>query len=680
MAKLQDALMSFIDRNIWTKAAVDESRVLDVIIDPWTEQYGIDKPADIENFGKVYQANENVYTCVKIIAEASNDVPMDVLESKMVKGEQQYVVVENSSNPIKKLFMQVNGNTTENEFKEQSLSSLELQGNSYWWVVRNSLNIPTELYFMRPDYVTIIPDPNIPGGVKAYKYGTAGREDKFDASEVLHFKYFNPRSQFYGQSPLEAARVTIESDMYSKVYNKNFFRNSARPYGVLKSKVNLDNKTKKRLKQMWAAAHQGADKAYRTALLEGDLDYKQLGISQKDSEFISQIKMYREVILAIFKIPPAMMNIYEYANYANAEAQRKIFWTDVMTKKLNKIASYINEFLLFPIWGDQYKVRFNYDDIEVLRESENDKIDRVVKQVMSGLMTLEAAREELGNEGTGTYYLPMNMIPVGASFSKEIKKKTIANIEVAKNLNQTRERGISQIRARYNSALGDMFNDQGLKLTRDIEAIIKAQDKSVKVVDEPPFINVEKLWNDGDYDEMIKGLSAHFIGSFMEQGADTARTLTGIDVVFGLDSPALQGASETLLSKLTSRTSLTSKVDLQKIITDAIENNTTVDKMTRDIRNMMKQKWGDEYPKYRAERIARTEASQAYGEGSHEYYKAAGIPSHQWLTMNDSLVSDACYSNQSEGVIPINQAFSSGDIHEPQHVNCRCSVVPVSEE
>jgi len=140
------------------------------------------------------------------------------------------------------------------------------------------------------------------------------------------------------------------------------------------------------------------------------------------------------------------------------------------------------------------------------------------------------------------------------------------------------------------------------------------------------------------------------------------------------------GASETLLANLTDQTSLTSKVDLQRIITNAIENNTTVDQMTRDIKNSIGQKWGKDYPKYRAERIARTEASQAYGEGSHEYYKAAGIPKHRWLTMNDDTVSDACYGNQGDGAIPINEAFSSGDLHEPQHVNCRCSVVPVSEE
>ena len=672
MAKLQNAVTKFVDRYIWSKANIDESRVLDVIVDPWTQQYGIEKPVDVENFGRVYQANENVYSCVKIIAEASNDVK---LKTYGLKGG-TYEEVEDTGNPINQLFTQVNPNTTENEFKEQSLSSLELQGNSYWWIVKDSLGIPVQLYFMRPDYVKIIPNADTPGGIKAYEFGTGDRKERFGAEEILHFKYFNPRSQFYGQSPLEAAKVTIEADIYAKVYNKQFFRNSARPYGVLKSKVNLDPDKRNRIKKQWNSGHMGADKAYRTALLEGDLDYQQLGITQKDSDFIQQLRMYREVILAIFKVPPAMMNVFEYANYANVKEQRKIFWTDVMTKKLNKIASYINEFLIFPVWGSQFKVGFDYSEIEVLKEAENEKVDRFVKAISSGFLDPIKAAEMMGWETTGTFYLPMNMVPIGSSAVPASPKQLKKNM--SKNLNQTREQGISRIRSRYNSALGDMFKDQALRLNKDIAKVISDQ-KGIKAVDEPPIVDVEKLWNDGNYDEMIKGLSAGFVSEFMVQGIDTARNLTGIDVAFGLDHPALQGASETLLAKLTDRTSLASKAEIHKIITNAIENNTTVDQMTRQIRKEVSTKWND-FAKYRAERIARTEASNAYGEGSHEYYKQAGIPKHQWLSMGDDDVQEPCLSYDNGKAIPINEAFGGVHMHEPGHINCRCSVVPVSEE
>lgn len=680
MAKFQNALVKFVDRFIWSKQAeLDESRILDVLVDPWTKQYGIEKPTDIESFGKVYQYNENVYTCVKVIAEASNDVKLKVYEQKTVKGKQTYVEVENTTNPIRKLFMQVNGRTTENEFKEHTISSLELQGNSYWWIVRNSLNIPSQMYFMRPDYVTIIPDTTVPGGVKGYVFGRGDRKENFDVSEILHFKYFNPRSQFYGQSPIQAAKVTIEADIYAKLYNKQFFINSARPYGVLKSKVNLDKASRKRLKKMWASAHQGADKAYRTALLEGDLDYKQLGISQKDSDFIQQLKMYREVIMSIFKVPPAMMDIYEYANYANAKEQRKIFWTDVMTKKLNKIAGYINEFLLFPIWGTKYKVLFDYSDIEVLRESENEKIERLAKAINAGMLDPAYARELMSWPVEGTFYLPMNMLTIGSTSkeSKNISNKSI-DTEMAKNLNRTREQGISRLRSDYNNALSDMFKHQGMLLIEAIkDKINELKPKAVK--EQLPRLDVEVLWTEGKFGQMIIDVSIYFMGQFMERGIETATNLTGIETAFGIDHPSLANSLDNMLNLLSDRTSIASKEDLRKIITAGIENNTTIDGMTREIRKEVSAKWGD-FAKYRAERIARTEASSAYGEGSHQYYKEVGVKYHRWLTMNDGLVADICMENQADGIIPINEAFSSGQLHEPGHINCRCSVVPVTEE
>ena len=680
MAKLQTAITKWIDKFIWTKQVpdMDGGRVLDVIIDPWTQKYGIEKPTDIESFGKVYQYNENVYTCVKVIAEASNDVALRVYDQKIIDGKRTYVLSEKEDDPVTKLFMQVNQNTTENEFKEQTLSSLELQGNSYWWVVKNGLGIPVQMYFMRPDYVTIIPDPGTPGGVKGYKFGTGDRETDFAKDEVLHFKYFNPRSQFYGQSPIQAAKTTIEADIYAKLYNKQFFINSARPSGVLKSKMTLNKDSRKRIKKQWRLAHEGVDKAHRTALLEGDLEYQTLGLSQRDSDFIAQLKMYREVIMAIFKVPPAMMDIFEYANYANAEAQRKIFWTDVMTKKLNKLAGYINEFLIYPVWGYTKQVRFDYSDIEVLREKENEKIERYTKAVASGMLDPEYARELMGWPKEGTFYMPMGLIEIGTPTEPPPVKTKSREEEMAKNLNRTREQGITKLRKNYKDALSDMFKHQGMLLVKAIEdKLNELTPKQIKA--QLPRLDINTLWTEGKFGQMIVDVSIYFMGQFMERGIDTARELTGITTAFGVDHPKLAGHLDEMLNLLSDRTSIASKEDLRKILTAGLENHTTIDGMTREIKKSVESKWGN-FAKYRAERIARTEASATYGRGSHAYYSEVGIKHHKWLTMNDGNVEDICMGNQSDGAIPINEAFSGGMLHEPGHINCRCSVVPVSEK
>jgi phage portal protein BeeE len=165
------------------------------------------------------------------------------------------------------------------------------------------------------------------------------------------------------------------------------------------------------------------------------MEYKLIGINQKDADFIAQQKNYREKILAIFRVPPVMVNIYEYANYANSEQQRKIFWADVESKKLNKIASYINEFLIRPVWGEDIWVEYNYSGVEALNEEESARVDRIIKLVNMGLKTPNEARQLLGDEvfadrAADMLYMPMNMIPIGVT--PQDKTKELAGIELKK--------------------------------------------------------------------------------------------------------------------------------------------------------------------------------------------------------------------------------------------------------
>ena len=76
----------------------------------------------------------------------------------------------------------------------------------------------------------------------------------------------------------------------------------------------------------------------------------------------------------------------------------------------------------------------------------------------------------------------------------------------------------------------------------------------------------------------------------------------------------------------------------------------------------------------RAERIARTEAVTALGQGAKGAAKAQGRDEKRWVTQGDDLVSDDCLSNETGEWIPIADPFPSGVDTIPQHQNCRCNV------
>jgi len=673
MAILQNKFLSFVDRYVWKLKQNDvEKRVYDVIIEPWQEKYGIEKPPDIETYGKVYTANEWVYICVNTIAEASNDVELIVEERKVVKGEVVYEKVTDTDHPIYQLFDRVNENTTEGEFKELTLSALSLQGNGYWWKVFDTMGIPRQLYFLRPDWMKVIPSKE--GLVKGYEFDNGFQKEYFEKEEILHFKTYDPRSYFYGLSPISAARTTVIADIYAKIYQKNFFANSSRPGGILRTDQNMQEPDIRKLEKRWEIAHKGPKQAFRTAILTGGMDYKSISLSAQESDFINQLKYFRETILGIFRIPPAMVNLYEYANYANAEAQRKIFWTDVMMKKMGRISSYINEFLIYPVWGNQYRVRYDYSGIEVLQESLDQKLERITKAIELGMLSPNQGDEmmgwPLGDKEGDKRYIRFNLLAIGNTPTnpddKNLKKKSV-ELDLAAKLAQTREQGINKVRSDYNSALSDMFTLQGNKIAELVEELsdsTKAKDDKVTNIDE------DRLWEKGKFSKMIEDLSWYFIGACMLLGISSARGLSGVDIDLDLDSPKLAPVREAMLHKLVSLTDKVSKDKLRELIMDAYQNNKTIGELTRQIKGEWQQ-----YSTYRAERIARTETANAYGEGSYRYYKETGIKEKKWLTMGDSKVAEMCYSNEFQGWIPIEEGFKTGVEHEPNHVNCRCSVI-----
>lgn len=78
--------------------------------------------------------------------------------------------------------------------------------------------------------------------------------------------------------------------------------------------------------------------------------------------------------------------------------------------------------------------------------------------------------------------------------------------------------------------------------------------------------------------------------------------------------------------------------------------------------------------------IARTEIAKAHAEGNLVVWKQSGVVGGKrslWMGEIGSNSADPCEDNASVGVIPIDEAFPSGDDGPPYHPNCRCVVIPV---
>lgn len=76
----------------------------------------------------------------------------------------------------------------------------------------------------------------------------------------------------------------------------------------------------------------------------------------------------------------------------------------------------------------------------------------------------------------------------------------------------------------------------------------------------------------------------------------------------------------------------------------------------------------------RKKTIAQTEGRKATSEARRAEADERGYKYKVWRTRGDDRVSDLCAGNEADGVIPIDQPFSSGHMQTPGHPNCRCTV------
>ena len=145
---------------------------------------------------------------------------------------------ERDNHPLLNLMRRPNPRQDCASLLEAIASHLLLAGNAYIEAVglgEESQMRVRELYALRPDRIRLSPGPD--GWPQAYEYSAAGSTVRFDQNAtlppILHLTLFNPLDDHYGQSPLEAAAITIDTHNAAACWNKALLDNTARPSRAL---------------------------------------------------------------------------------------------------------------------------------------------------------------------------------------------------------------------------------------------------------------------------------------------------------------------------------------------------------------------------------------------------------------------------------------------------------------
>jgi len=331
-----------------------------------------------------------VFIAIREIAQAIAGIPLRVGLNQNGTWEEKP-----NSRPAK-LFQNPNPFLTRYDLWERIAVDLELFGNAYLEIVKDDQGIPVEVYPLRPDRVEIEGHPK--RFISRYYYIINGRKlpvGGWPPDEIVHFRTANPASEFYGLSPIKPLDVSLQLDLYALLFNRRFFEAGARIGGVLETDYTLSKETEERLQAWFAENFTGYQAAFVVPVLQSGLKYKQVRETHKEMEFIEQRKVVREEILGTFGVPPAMVGLFETANYASAYVQKELFYVDTIVPKLLKIQERLNKSLLSQ-FGPGWEARFSLEDIPALREKEETKAKVYAQYVAAGILTPDEVRAKEG--------------------------------------------------------------------------------------------------------------------------------------------------------------------------------------------------------------------------------------------------------------------------------------------
>ena len=358
---------------------------------------------------EAYRRNVVAFRSIQAIADAVSSVPWTCW-----RGTQEL-----TDHPLLDLIRKPNPRDSGSQYLHQKVGFLMLAGNSYEERVEQSGQV-RELYQLRPDRMKIIPGDN--GFPMAHEYHVGQRKVRFDVDPatmegpVRHLKLFHPTDDWYGMSPIEAGAYAVDTHNEAGAWIQSLLQKSARPSGALvhTGDGGLSDEDFNRLKSQMDEQYSGSHNAGRPMLLEGGLDWKQMGLSPVDMEIIeTKLSAARDVALAL-GVPPQLLGIPGDNTYSNYQEARLAFWEDTVIPLVGLIADDWNASLAD---AQGVTLKPDFDQVPAIVEKKRAQWS-MLDQTNS--LTINEKREAMGYEpieGGDVLFVPMSSIPIDMASS-----------------------------------------------------------------------------------------------------------------------------------------------------------------------------------------------------------------------------------------------------------------------
>ncbi len=656
---------------------------------------GVLPEIDFEVFNQMYEQTSWVRAVVGVICKAVTARGYGLVPAKPGADPKNAEILH-------EFFANCNPNDTLLEILDDVTRDVYVFGSAFLEVVLGPDGKPRELWNLDATTMRVQADEH--GGVQGYiqipRFATTRSQTgkvEFDPREVIHFKLGTKGATLYGLSPLASLILPVTVDKYAQVYNRAFFINGAKIRGAFIMK-NASPEQVERNREYMKERAKNPDMAHSDLVLEGDIEFKQISVAQKDMEFLELREFTRNEILAVYGVPPGKVAIIETGNIGagSGEHQTQTLYEETILPFQMRVAEKINKHVIRDGFGiTDWLFQFNKRAID---EKEQAEIFNIYLQ--NGVFTPEEVRRMVAPR--------MPEIQKSLSPSQTIVDASREAVAIENRFVSAMARVFRDIKATVAAKLPALqrgtLAPQVKALPRDFQVSFEGRgDLALRRVAFPEAAkqldDLEVLLEFVDKDKIARVLE-RFTLEAARKGLSLAASRNALEDV---DEPslALQEKIRNNALSLAGHVSETIKASLREALIQGIAADETVPQLMQRIEaqldsvarvqvrpvvdaegNVLRAGSVRQLDRATAaEIIARTEANRAYNEGNLDALAQAGIERAQWL-----LASDACpicveLAETTPGeklgrIMAVEEA--SGVI--PAHPQCRCTWVSVLEE
>ncbi len=347
-----------------------------------------------------------VWACVRILSETLACMPF-CLYRKKANGGREFVF----DHPVARLFNKSpNAYQTAFEWREMLQAHLALRGNAYNLI---KVGRKGEIVALEPIHPDRVRPEMIGGGDYRWRVRQPDGSDLVYArTEIWQLRGLS-FDGILGLNPIELARDAVGMGLSAQEYGARFFQNDAKPGGVIEFKGSFKDKEARRVfQESWQSGQSGANRG-KTAVLEHDMQYKEIGINNSDAQFIETRKFQVTEIARMFRVPPHMIADLDRATFSNIEHQSLEFVLHTMTPWAERWESSIESALLLDSEED---LEAEFDFTNLLRGDHAARAAYYNSGINTGWLVRNEARRMEGYDplpGLDQPLQPLNMVPAG---------------------------------------------------------------------------------------------------------------------------------------------------------------------------------------------------------------------------------------------------------------------------